>query len=228
MSLPLPLSLSLSHPPIGYIYNSLKSQHKNELCIHTLIRSYTMVYSTFINLIPIALLLCSSLPNAATARTPGPEWSLPGRLKLEEVEGSNCWESLTQLQSCTAEVVLFFLNGETYLGPGCCDAIRTIQHDCWPQMLGALGYTTEEGDVLQGYCDATSAAPPPPSAPWTHRPFFTNKKAYVAYFAFSFFNFIRKSINCATIKFNGSYMLHMSNSCLFNFENIFQMFNRTY
>lgn len=50
---------------------------------------------------------------------------------------------------------MFFLNGETYLGPGCCAAIKTIQHDCWPNMLGSLGYTTEEGDILRGYCDAS-------------------------------------------------------------------------
>lgn len=120
-------------------------------------------------LVPIALLLCFSASNIATARMLDSRSALPARLKLEEVEGSsNCWESLFELQSCTAEVVLFFLNGETYLGPGCCQAIRIIQHDCWPTMLGSLGYTTEEGDILRGYCDASSAVPPPPSPPQAH------------------------------------------------------------
>ncbi|KAL2498681.1 Egg cell-secreted protein 1.1 [Abeliophyllum distichum] len=97
--------------------------------------------------------------------------NLAVRLKLYEDEGSsNCWDSLFQLQSCTSEVVFFFLNGETYLGPSCCRAIKTIEHQCWPAMLGSLGYTTEEGDILRGYCDASDyspSTPPPPSA--THR-----------------------------------------------------------
>ncbi|KAF3445493.1 hypothetical protein FNV43_RR10669 [Rhamnella rubrinervis] len=81
--------------------------------------------------------------------------NLAARLKLED-QSSNCWESLFQLQACTGEVVLFFLNGETYLGPSCCRAIRIIEHECWPDMLGSLGFTTEEGDILQGYCDASA------------------------------------------------------------------------
>ncbi|KAI3461971.1 hypothetical protein Pfo_018634 [Paulownia fortunei] len=127
--------------------------------------------STF-KLLPIALLLCFSASNIATARMLDSRSTLAARLKLEEVEGSsNCWDSLFQLQSCTAEVVLFFLNGETYLGPGCCQAIRIIERDCWPAMLGSLGYTSEEGDILRGYCDASDAGsevPPPPSPPQAH------------------------------------------------------------
>ncbi|KZV17757.1 egg cell-secreted protein 1.2-like [Dorcoceras hygrometricum] len=75
-------------------------------------------------------------------------------------ESSGCVDSLFQLQSCSSEVVMFFLNGETYLGPGCCTAIKSIQRDCWPNMLGSLGYTTEEGDILRGYCDASDDSPP--------------------------------------------------------------------
>lgn len=48
---------------------------------------------------------------------------------------------------------MFFLNGETYIGPGCCSAIRTIGRKCWPTMIGVLGFTAQEGDMLQGYCD---------------------------------------------------------------------------
>lgn len=93
--------------------------------------------------------------------------NLAARLKLED-QSSNCWESLFQLQACAGEVVLFFLNGETYLGPSCCRAIRFIEHECWPDMLGSLGFTTEEGDVLQGYCDASVHSPPAqPSPPAT-------------------------------------------------------------
>ncbi|XVF39061.1 hypothetical protein PTKIN_Ptkin01aG0005600 [Pterospermum kingtungense] len=90
--------------------------------------------------------------------------SLVARLKLD-AESPSCWESLIQIQACTGEVVLFFLNGETYLGDACCHAIDTIAHQCWPDMLETLGYTTEEGDILQGYCDHETAKSPPPSHP---------------------------------------------------------------
>ncbi|KNA17221.1 hypothetical protein SOVF_081780 [Spinacia oleracea] len=66
----------------------------------------------------------------------------------------NCWASMFELQSCTGEVIQFFYEGETYLGPGCCRAVRVIEHHCWPNMLATLGFTSEEGDVLQGYCDS--------------------------------------------------------------------------
>ncbi|GER42974.1 hypothetical protein STAS_19797 [Striga asiatica] len=132
-----------------------------------------------LKLLPIALLLCLSLSNLATARIfdPAPKTQRTGLVarlnKLEEAEEpSTCFESLFQLQSCTSEIVLFFLNGETYLGPGCCRAVRTIQKDCWPNLLGSLGYTTEEGDILAGYCDAgedgSSAVRAPPSPPLAH------------------------------------------------------------
>lgn len=92
--------------------------------------------------------------------------TLAARLKLEGEGSTNCWDSLFHLQSCTGEVIMFFLNGETYLGPTCCQAIRVVGHDCWPDMLASLGYTSEEGDVLQGYCDAKQS-PPPPTSPTT-------------------------------------------------------------
>ncbi|KAI3837771.1 hypothetical protein MKX03_029026 [Papaver bracteatum] len=66
---------------------------------------------------------------------------------------SECWDSLTELQACTREVILFFLN-----------TIHIIQHNCWPAMLGSLGFTQEEGDILPGYCDATTNVLPPPSS----------------------------------------------------------------
>ncbi|KAF7129313.1 hypothetical protein RHSIM_Rhsim10G0143700 [Rhododendron simsii] len=118
------------------------------------------------------ILLTFFTASAVTARQQQPHYSptsLPTRLKLDANsgggEGSNkCWDSLSQLQSCTNEVVLFFLNGETYLGPSCCDAIRTIEDQCWPAMLGSIGFTAEEGGILRGYCDAAgfvSTLPPP-------------------------------------------------------------------
>ncbi|MCL7030290.1 hypothetical protein MKW94_003897 [Papaver nudicaule] len=88
--------------------------------------------------------------------------SLAARLQLNG-SYSECWESLTELQACTGEVILFFLNGETHLGRNCCNAIHIIQHNCWPAMLGSLGFTEEEGDILRGYCDATADVLSPPS-----------------------------------------------------------------
>jgi len=76
-----------------------------------------------------------------------------------------CWDSLLALQACTGEVVMFFLNGEIYLGPRCCQAIRVIEHQCWPEMLISLGFTTQEGDLLEGYCEAAAHSPPPPPSP---------------------------------------------------------------
>lgn len=98
--------------------------------------------------------------------------NLTARLNLDE-ESATCWETLLQLQACSSEVVLFFLNGETDLGDGCCKAIRTIEHQCWPALLGSLGFTTEETDILKGYCDeADQIQSPPalPSPPSVHQP----------------------------------------------------------
>ncbi|KAE8666484.1 Egg cell-secreted protein 1.1 [Hibiscus syriacus] len=98
------------------------------------------------------------LTHARPLGTPKP--TLAARLKLD-ADSPSCWESLTQIQSCSGEVILFFLNGETYLGNACCHAIHTISHQCWPDMMETLGYTTEEGDILEGYCDQEIADSPP-------------------------------------------------------------------
>ncbi|TKY73336.1 Egg cell-secreted protein 1.1 [Spatholobus suberectus] len=106
--------------------------------------------------------LVSSASMVESRSLSNPSSSLAARLKLEG-EPSNCWDSLWQLQACSGEIVTFFLNGETYLGHGCCQAIRVIGHDCWPNIVASLGFTTEETDVLEGYCDeAVLHSPPPP------------------------------------------------------------------
>ncbi|KAL8510008.1 hypothetical protein ACS0TY_017004 [Phlomoides rotata] len=117
----------------------------------------------------LALVLASFLASSLmiSARKPDPTSSLFARLKLDQEGGPNsCWDALFELQSCSSEVVLFFLNGETHLGDNCCTAIRTIERHCWPSMLGTIGITSEESDVLRGYCDAAddggaTTAPPP-------------------------------------------------------------------
>ncbi|XP_043713145.1 egg cell-secreted protein 1.2-like [Telopea speciosissima] len=59
-----------------------------------------------------------------------------------------CWNALLELQSCNNEIILFFLNGEAYLGFNCC---RVITHQCWPSMHTYLGFTAEEDNILYGY-----------------------------------------------------------------------------
>ncbi|GMI90572.1 EGG CELL 1.1 [Hibiscus trionum] len=99
------------------------------------------------------LILALSMASSSHARPLAtPKLTLEARLKLD-ADSPTCWETLTQIQSCTGEVISFFLNGETYLSDACCHAIHTISHQCWPDMLETLGYTTEEGDILEGYCD---------------------------------------------------------------------------
>ncbi|CAI9088969.1 OLC1v1023442C1 [Oldenlandia corymbosa var. corymbosa] len=110
----------------------------------------------------LLLLVCSFAPSAIMCsrdlnlKSSNPEKpTLLNRMKLVEEGTSTCWESLFELQSCAGEIALFLMNGETYLGDSCCTAIRTIQHHCWPSMLGSVGIDGEESDVLLGYCDAS-------------------------------------------------------------------------
>lgn len=100
-------------------------------------------------------LVMGSMANARPLSNP--KSSIATRLKLDD-ESSNCWDSLIQIQACSGEIILFFLNGETYLGDGCCNAIRTIGKQCWPNMMDTLGFTAEEGDILEGYCDHETPA----------------------------------------------------------------------
>ncbi|KAK7364551.1 hypothetical protein VNO80_13288 [Phaseolus coccineus] len=108
-----------------------------------------------------AFVLHASVADSRALFDPSTTLSLAFRLKLEG-EPSNCWESLWHMQACSGEIITFFINGETYLGKGCCEAIRVIGHDCWPNIVGSLGFTSEETDVLEGYCDEAVHSPPPP------------------------------------------------------------------
>jgi hypothetical protein len=69
-----------------------------------------------------------------------------------------CWDALVQLGSCTSEIVLFLVNGESYIGPECCRAIRGATRHCWPAMLASVGFSAEEADVLRGFCEGEAAA----------------------------------------------------------------------
>ncbi|KAK7282425.1 hypothetical protein RIF29_11174 [Crotalaria pallida] len=120
-------------------------------------------------LFALVMTLVSSASTAASRPLSNPSTtSLAARLKVEgsgDEPSSNCWDSLFQIQACSGEIIMFFLNGETYLGHGCCNAIRVIQHDCWPNVIGSLGFTNEETDVLEGYCDDEVVHSPPPPSP---------------------------------------------------------------
>ncbi|KAH9763162.1 Egg cell-secreted protein 1.4 [Citrus sinensis] len=81
--------------------------------------------------------------------------------RLEASEGlTECWNTLMELKSCSNEIVIFFLNSQADIGPDCCRAIDIITCNCCPAMLTSLGFTTEEGNILRGYCDASSAPSP--------------------------------------------------------------------
>ncbi|KAH6795587.1 hypothetical protein C2S51_036573 [Perilla frutescens var. frutescens] len=136
-----------------------------------------MAFPTKLLAVLIAALLASTLMVSSSARKLESKSkstsSLLARLRLAEEGPSSCWDALFEIQSCSGEVVMFFLNGEAHLGDNCCAAIRVIEHHCWPSMLGTLGITTEETNVLRGYCDATatstSTAAPPPSSTTLHQ-----------------------------------------------------------
>ncbi|KAK1403974.1 Egg cell-secreted protein 1.4 [Heracleum sosnowskyi] len=108
----------------------------------------------------ITMLSCLLLVLNATCYT-SKNVDIAGRLEGEGDTGE-CWNALLDLKSCSNEIVLFLLNGESYLGMDCCRAIRTITHGCWPSMFSSLGFTSAEADILRDYC--TSKSPPQPTA----------------------------------------------------------------
>ncbi|CAN4116443.1 unnamed protein product [Withania somnifera] len=117
---------------------------------------------------PLILLVSWLLTTATIATSMSkmkPGHDIAARLQVF-IEGENgeghqasmpvCWNALFELKSCTNEIILFFFNGESYLGKDCCKAIRTITYDCWPSMLTSVGFTAEEVDILRGYCGTPS------------------------------------------------------------------------
>ncbi|CAA6660548.1 unnamed protein product [Spirodela intermedia] len=107
---------------------------------------------------------------AVNAARPSPQYRGPGMaaVRLQADDMAKCWNSLLELRACTGEVILFFLNGDTNLGPGCWNSIRIIEHCCSLSMLTSLGSTADEGDILTSYCvalDSTLPLPPAPPSP---------------------------------------------------------------
>ncbi|GMH06668.1 hypothetical protein Nepgr_008508 [Nepenthes gracilis] len=72
---------------------------------------------------------------------------------------ANCWNALAEIRQCSNEIIGFFLNGAAEIGAPCCNAIDVISHNCWPTMLSSLGYSDEQGHLLEGFCDKSTAAP---------------------------------------------------------------------
>ncbi|KAI3855889.1 hypothetical protein MKW98_009671 [Papaver atlanticum] len=71
--------------------------------------------------------------------------NLAARINGEDGAGMvECWNALYELRSCTNEIVLFFMDGEMYLGIECCRAIRIITREY----------------ILRGYCDASHSTAP--------------------------------------------------------------------
>ncbi|KDO63471.1 hypothetical protein CISIN_1g044706mg [Citrus sinensis] len=52
------------------------------------------------------------------------------------------------------------LTDQADIGPDCCRAIDIITRNCWPAMFISLEFIAEEGNILRGYCDASSAPSP--------------------------------------------------------------------
>lgn len=147
------------------LYKSQPRFDENHPLQHVFIISFSKMASTHTLFVLFSFAALVSSASVAESRlVSNPSSSLLARLKLEG-EPSNCWDSLWQLQACSGEIVTFFINGETYLGHGCCQAIRVIGHDCWPNIVASLGFTNEETDVLEGYCEeAALRSPPPPKS----------------------------------------------------------------
>nr|CAD1839877.1 unnamed protein product [Ananas comosus var. bracteatus] len=83
-----------------------------------------------------------------------PDWPF-GRLQSDGL--TQCWDSLVELRSCTGEVILFFLNGETYLGRAAAGPFASSSitagppTSCWRPSASRLKKET--------YCAATAMQP---------------------------------------------------------------------
>ncbi|MCL7039820.1 hypothetical protein MKW94_030580 [Papaver nudicaule] len=73
--------------------------------------------------------------------------NLAARINGEDGDAgmAECFNAMYELRSCSNEIILFFMDGEMYLGIECCRAIRVITRECWPSMLTSIGFTAEEG-----------------------------------------------------------------------------------
>ncbi|EPS71237.1 hypothetical protein M569_03529 [Genlisea aurea] len=77
---------------------------------------------------------------------------IPGRISGV----MDCFNALYRIRSCSREISEYFAKGSLDLTPSCCGAISVVTRECLllPDMLTALGYTSDQAYVLRGYCDA--------------------------------------------------------------------------
>ncbi|KMT04640.1 hypothetical protein BVRB_8g182930 [Beta vulgaris subsp. vulgaris] len=126
----------------------------------------------------VLLTIAFLMPNSATSARDFPVADNPTILDLATrlqatsngtttTTTSDCWSSLSELRTCSNEIIGFFLNGYTDIDEPCCQAIEVIIHHCWPSMLSVLGFTVEEGNLLAAYCNKFSAAAPVGAPPET-------------------------------------------------------------
>ncbi|GMI93168.1 hypothetical protein HRI_002986100 [Hibiscus trionum] len=113
----------------------------------------------------LLVLVCCLLASVTSARQLSSSIKPGGTLaaRLDDNRGlSECWNALNELKSCTDEIILFFVNGRTDIDADCCRAIEVITRNCWPTMITSLGFTSEEGNILRGYCDVSISTGPVP------------------------------------------------------------------
>ncbi|XVE55137.1 hypothetical protein DITRI_Ditri03aG0136400 [Diplodiscus trichospermus] len=96
--------------------------------------------------------------------------TIVARLNLLDDESSKCWDSLVHLESCSLELIMFFLNRNSYLRHGCCQVVRAISQQCWPTIIDGLGFTPKQTDGLQAYCNPVPSSPAPSPLPLTLKP----------------------------------------------------------
>ncbi|KAK8499782.1 hypothetical protein V6N13_038851 [Hibiscus sabdariffa] len=117
----------------------------------------------------LLVLVCCILASVASARQLSSSGK-PGHTLAARLNGNGglaeCWSALNELKSCTDEIILYLVNGQTDIDSECCGAVEVITRKCWPTMLTSLGFTSEEGNILRGYCDAS----PAPAAPLADSP----------------------------------------------------------
>ncbi|RZC90982.1 hypothetical protein C5167_028815 [Papaver somniferum] len=120
-----------------------------------------LINSKLVLLLAISALMVFVAAREVPAVIHYPGHNLAARINADDSAGMvECWNALYELRSCTNEIILFFMDGEMYLGLECCRAIRIITRECWPSMLTTVGFTAEEGDILRGHCDAPHSEAP--------------------------------------------------------------------
>ncbi|KAL8477751.1 hypothetical protein ACS0TY_029886 [Phlomoides rotata] len=80
----------------------------------------------------------------------------PGSVLEDPGQGPalDCFAAISEIRSCSNEIVAYFANGTIDISPPCCEAIDTITHRCWSAVLGVFGFGSDQADILRGYCDA--------------------------------------------------------------------------